>query len=320
MADALTPSQVASIAARLRNAGQALGLTPEQLRVMPVQMVYAQQGFLGRLDQSPHAQRFVLKGGSSLFTRFRELGRPTRDLDLASIEGPAMPEEVESWIRDICTTPFGDGLVFPVERIRARSSAPESAAHPVVQVNLTALLGKSQIPLDLDVSFGNVIHPGLVLAQFPRFVIGQDVPVRIYPLEQVVTEKFAAMVELTVSNTRMKDFHDLWQIAHFKDALGAGGMQAEDMAEAMQMSFRVRRTPLANIPFVLDPAFTEDAALQRLWNTYRGRNPWVKLPDFPEVLRVIRLFAGHVATSLDTEHTERWNPATLTWDTEEKQV
>lgn len=318
MAEPLTPSQAASIAARLRNAGQALGLSPEQLRVMPVQMVYAQQGFLGRLDQSSHAERFVLKGGSSLFTRFRELGRPTRDLDLASVEGPATFAEVETWIQEICATPFGDGLAFPPERVKARSSAPESAAHPVVQVNLTALLGKSQIPLDLDVSFGNVIHPGVVLAQFPQFVIEETVPVRIYPLEQVVTEKFAAMVELTVGNTRMKDFHDLWQIARYDDVLGARGMLASELAAAMQMSFRVRRTPLANLALVLDPAFAEDAALQRHWTTYRQRNTWVKLPEFAEVMSVIRTFAGSVASTMELEHAESWNPVILNWQPGER--
>ena len=52
MAEPISRDQAASVAARLRNAGRELGLSPEQLQVMPVQMAYAQQGFLGRLDAS----------------------------------------------------------------------------------------------------------------------------------------------------------------------------------------------------------------------------------------------------------------------------
>ncbi|MDL2344251.1 nucleotidyl transferase AbiEii/AbiGii toxin family protein [Deinococcus sp. MIMF12] len=89
MPDRIVKNPVASIAARLKNEAAALGLTPAQLQVMPLQMAYAHQGFLGRLDLSAHAGRFVLKGGASLFARYRELGRPTRDLDLAAQGPPA---------------------------------------------------------------------------------------------------------------------------------------------------------------------------------------------------------------------------------------
>jgi Nucleotidyl transferase AbiEii toxin, Type IV TA system len=61
--------------------------------------------------------------------------------------------------------------------------------------------------------FGNVIHPGLFQAHFPRFMIPEPVWVRTKPPEQVVTEKSAVILKLTVANSRMKDLHDLWQIA-----------------------------------------------------------------------------------------------------------
>lgn len=75
---------------------------------MPLQMAYAHQGFLARLDASPHAERFVAKGGASLFARYRALGRPTRDLDLASAGPAAAPDEVRGWIKEICAQPVGD--------------------------------------------------------------------------------------------------------------------------------------------------------------------------------------------------------------------
>ncbi|WP_293911174.1 nucleotidyl transferase AbiEii/AbiGii toxin family protein [Deinococcus sp.] len=313
MAEPISRDQAASVAARLRNAGRELGLSAEQLQVMPVQMAYAQQGFLGRLDASVHAERFVIKGGASLFTRFRQLGRPTRDLDLAALGPPPPLDEVLAWIHEICAAPFGDSLVFAPEDIRARSSAPESAAHPVVQVSLVAVLGRARQPLDLDVSFGNVIYPGLVQAHFPRLVIPEPVLVRIYPLEQVVTEKFAVMLELTVANSRMKDLHDLWQIARAPGTQGAAGMRAADLAQAMRASFAVRRTPTANLALVLDPAFAQELGLLQAWAAYRRRNTWARLPELADILSVIRAFPGAVAQRLPWESSGVWDPVKLSW-------
>ena len=280
---------------------------------MPVQMAYAQQGFLGRLDASSHAERFVIKGGASLFTRFRQLGRPTRDIDLAALGLPPPLDEVLAWIHEICVAPFGDGLVFPPEEIRVRTSAPESAAHPVVQLSLVAVLGRAWQPLDLDVSFGNVIYPGLVQAHFPRLVIPEPVLVRICPLEQVVTEKFAVMLEPTVANSRMKDLHDLWQIACALGDQGASGMRAADLAQAMRASFAVRRTPMANLELVLDLASAQDAGLLRAWAAYRRRNTWAGLPELGEALDVIRAFPGPVAQRLPQESSGLWDPVKLAW-------
>lgn len=304
---------------KLKNAGTALGLNAEQLKVMPMQMAYAHQGFLGRLDMSLHAERFVVKGGASLFARFRELGRPTRDLDLASPGPPASAEEVKAWIVDICQQPFGDLLEFPVDEIQVGQMTPETAAPPVVSVRLTAVLGKSRQRVDLDVSFGSVIHPGTCVLTYPQLVIPEAVQLRAYPLEQIVAEKFAAMIELNVGNTRMKDFHDLWQIARYDPpepvpGESARGMRAADLGEAMARSFAVRQTPLADLPYVLSGAFAQDEEILEEWQRYWRRNAWAQLPEFAAVMASVRVFPGEVAQSLPLKTDGIWNPGTQRWE------
>lgn len=314
--DASNP--VASIVTRLKNEAATLGLSAEQLQVMPLQMAYAHQGFLARLDASPHAERFVVKGGASLFARYRALGRPTRDLDLASAGPAATPDEVRGWIEEICAQPFGDHLTFPTEGLQVRALTPDSAAHPVIAVRLTAHLGASRQIVDLDVSFGSVIHPGVCVLTYPRLVVPQAVRMRVYPLEQIIAEKFAAMIELNVVNTRMKDFHDLWQIAtHDPPAPVQGesarGMHARDLGEAMWRSFQVRRTPMADLAAVLSEAFAEDTELLALWDRYRQKTRWAHLPTFGEILQVIRAFPGVVAAALPEHLNGQWDPQAGAW-------
>ncbi|TSA78778.1 nucleotidyl transferase AbiEii/AbiGii toxin family protein [Deinococcus detaillensis] len=323
MPDPAAKNPVASIIARLKNEGAALGLTPEQLRVMPLQMAYAHQGFLARLDASRHAERFVVKGGASLFARYRALGRPTRDLDLASAGPAASLEEIRGWVEEICDQPFGDHLTFPTDQVQVKVLTPDSAAHPVTAVRLTAYLGGSRQIVDLDLSFGSVIHPGVCLMTYPRLVIPQAVRMRVYPLEQIIAEKFAAMVELNVANTRMKDFHDLWQIARHDPPSplpgeGARDMSAHDLSEAMRRSFEARCTPLADLSLVLSPAFGQDTELVGQWSRYCRKANWTNLPGFEEIMGVIRAFPGKVAQNLPGRMAGRWAPDTLTWRPEEE--
>ena len=78
-----------SLLARLRHLGQQQGLPLDTMLLL-----YVQQGFLARLEASGEAERFVLKGGLSLFARYRASARPTQDLDLAAAHLPNTPEGV----------------------------------------------------------------------------------------------------------------------------------------------------------------------------------------------------------------------------------
>ncbi len=91
----------ASLLARLRH----LSARYPNVAKSAMLLHYAQQGFLGRLDASPHAEKFVLKGALSLFARYGDLARPTEDVDLAAHGLPNTPGAVEAVMREACATP-----------------------------------------------------------------------------------------------------------------------------------------------------------------------------------------------------------------------
>ena len=55
---------------------------------------------------------FLLKGGLSLFARYRASARPTQDLDLAAEHLPNIPEGVTQALTRILAVPYVDGLTF----------------------------------------------------------------------------------------------------------------------------------------------------------------------------------------------------------------
>lgn len=112
-----------SLLARLRNIARQQGLPVDTMLLL-----YTQQGFLARLDRSPHSEQFVVKGGMSLYTRYRSAARPTQDLDLAARHLPNTPEGIREALTGIVMQPFPDSLTFdpadisPPARCRSKAS------------------------------------------------------------------------------------------------------------------------------------------------------------------------------------------------------
>lgn len=97
---AATPNVAASVRARLLNVAKAQGVDFNQVLVR-----FALERILYRLTQSPHADRFLLKG-ALLFTLWYDMPhRATRDADLLGF-GASDLESVAQVFRDIAAVPL----------------------------------------------------------------------------------------------------------------------------------------------------------------------------------------------------------------------
>lgn len=172
---------------------------------------YAVERFLYRLGRSTHRERFVLKG-ATLFAIWGTTYRPTRDVDFTGY-GSSNPQDVIGAFREICHTQDDvDQLVFDTDTITTEPIR-DGSEYDGLRIRIRASLGASDIPLQVDVGFGNAIVPGPEEKEY-RTILG-DPPPRIlaYPPESVVAEKLHAMVTLGERNSRYKDFYDVYAMA-----------------------------------------------------------------------------------------------------------
>jgi len=89
-----------------------------------------------------------------------------------------------------------------------------------------------------------------------------------------VAEKYQALVNLGMANSRMKDFYDLWVIAREFDFDGA------TLSEAIRNTFSRRRTPLPkHTPSGLSAEFYEDAQKNTQWNAFIRKGMLVASPS-----------------------------------------
>jgi Nucleotidyl transferase AbiEii toxin, Type IV TA system len=220
----------ASIRQRLLNHSTAISTDPNLVLIW-----YGLERFLYRLSVSTHSARFVLKG-AMLFRLWGAADfRSTKDLDLEGFlqdEAAAIREVFAS----ICGQPVeDDGLVFDASSVTV-TEIRDTQEYGGFRVLLTARLGTANLRLQIDVGFGDAITPAPVITEFPS-ILGQSRPrVRVYPRETVVAEKFEAMVQLGMANSRMKDFYDLWFLSRNFEFEGS------TLSAAVRATFERRRT------------------------------------------------------------------------------
>jgi len=172
---------------------------------------FAIERFLYRLGNSPHRDRFVLKG-ATLFTLWTgKSHRPTKDLDLLG-SGSSATDDVEQSVRAICEIEDDDGISFDgqsVEGVRIQ----EDDEYDGVRVKFRARLAGARIPMQVDIGFGDAVYPEPSFAEFPVLLAMSAPVIRAYPREASIAEKLHAMVDLDIRNSRMKDFYDIWFMA-----------------------------------------------------------------------------------------------------------
>ena len=65
-------------------------------------------------------------------------------------------------------------------------------------------------PLKIDISTGDVITPRAVRYRFRLMLEERSIDIWAYNLETVLAEKLETMIARTITNTRMRDFYDLY--------------------------------------------------------------------------------------------------------------
>lgn len=185
-----------SVLARLRNVARAKN-SDYQL----ILRRYAIERLLHRLSISPRRDQFILKG-AMLFTAWLEDPfRPTQDLDLLG-RGDPTTSSIEIAFRAICQMATDDdGLVFETDGLRVEPIR-EDRQYGGVRMKIVAFLGKTRIPVQVDIGFGDAITPAAQKLEFPPLLAPEGSRLKAYPKETVVAEKLQAIVALGRANSR----------------------------------------------------------------------------------------------------------------------
>jgi predicted nucleotidyltransferase component of viral defense system len=273
MADAPT-NIAASVKQRLFNMARTQGRGFDILLVR-----FALERLLFRLSQSAHRENYILKGGMLVTQWLDHDNRETRDADFLGF-GEADVETIKAIFAEIMAITSEDGLDFDIGAIAATTIRKE-AEYDGIRLKTFAYLGRTRIPVTLDIAFGDVLADASQTVDYPSLLDMERPSIRTYPPAQVIAEKFQAMVALGLANGRMKDFYDLWAIPK--------ALPIDDQAldTAIAATFERRTTPVPKErPSGLSAAMAEDAAAQQRWRAY-VESLELPVPAFADVLEDI---------------------------------
>ncbi len=253
---------------------------------------YGIERFLYRLSKTHHADHFILKGGLIFNIWEIPLRRPTRDIDFRGYLNNSK-ENILQVIKDVIAIPFTeDGVVFDANSIIVEETQID-ADYEGIRANFMGHLGKSRIPMQIDIGFSDELASKAELVEYPVLLNNlKGAQLKGYPKESVISEKFHAMVALGELNSRLKDYYDLWLISETFE------FDLQLLKRAIETTFKKRDTDL---PIERPVALTSKFASinQAHWHNFLNKSH-LRNNDFNNFANVIEKIWGFLQMPLQS--------------------
>ena len=243
---------------------------------------YMMERFLDRISLSEYRDKFILKGGMLVAAMVGLDARSTMDLD-ATVKGTNVNvEDIENLISAIVSVPIDDGVKFQLKSI---SEIMDEAEYPGIRVNMTATFDAVVTPLKNDISTGDVITPGEVRYSFKLMLEERSIDIWAYNLETVLAEKLETIITRTTTNTRMRDFYDIYIL----EQLHGNTLNQQTLHDALLATAHKRGTErrLTDAKDVLDEV-ESSPVMQKLWESYRRKFSYAAELEWNIIMEAIR--------------------------------
>lgn len=266
---------------------------------------YAMERFLFRISQSEYVDEFVLKGALLLHTTGISDIRSTRDIDLLGT-GKRTIGEIKRIIEECCTVDVAeDGLEFDPYEIE-EEEIRKIQAYNGYRFKIKGNMGNARISIQIDIGFGDIITPEPLWIEFPSILNGEKPKIQAYTLVSAIAEKYQAMIDLDMLNSRMKDFYDIYFLCQ---NLPFDGVLLQ---KAIKQTFQRRKTTIPlDLPTVFTARYYEDKNTLILWRAFRKKLKLENIPsDLKPVIDQIQVFLWPVTQNINQGKPphEKWRP------------
>lgn len=216
--------------------------------------------------------------------------RTTMDMD-ATIKGQKLSEsEITTMIQDILKTQIDDGAMFSFQSIE---ETREEADYPGFRVSIRAIFDKTRQTLKIDITTGDSITPKEIEYDYKLMFEDRSISIMAYNLETILAEKFETIITRGVTNTRMRDFYDVYiltstytfDIKKFKAAIDK---TAEKRHTTLQMSGGIEDT----IDIIM-----ENATMVDLWQKYQKKYFYAADISWAMVINAVKSLAENTMSS-----------------------
>lgn len=243
---------------------------------------YMMERFLERISLSEYKDKFILKGRMLVAAMVGIDTRSTMDLD-ATVKGANISvKDVENIVASIVTLPIDDGVKFHLKRI---SEIMDEAEYPGIRVSIETVFDGVTTPLKIDISTGDAITPQEVRYSFKLMLEDRTIDVWAYNLETVLAEKLETIVTRETTNTRMRDFYDIYILLQFY----GNTLENSALHDALMATSHKRGTEeqLKDALAVFDEV-EQSPVMQKLWTAYQKKFSYAAEISWKDIMKSVR--------------------------------
>lgn len=294
----------ASVRARLLNIAKKSGQDYNRVLIR-----YAQERLLYRFSVSHYRNNFILKGALLFITYKMPDLRPTKDIDFLCRGVMNDIEGIKSVMKEVAAITMEDGVTFESTSITVEPIA-EQAEYGGLRASIWCSIGGARNVLQIDLGFGDKITAGPLDIEFPVMLDFPAPHIKVYSLESAIAEKFEAIVRLNVVTSRMKDFYDLVHLAQHQ------AFSADVLAEAIELTFKTRGTPLPDRQLIFSVAFKSDVNKETQWTAFHATYRLTPVGSFRDAIGLIERFLEPIL--VDPKPYSGWQPDVFRWQMRER--
>ena len=154
---------------------------------------------------------------------------------------------------------------FYIKRI---SEIMEESDYPGVRVSMETKFDGVITPLKIDISTGDIITPKEIKYSFNLMLEDRTIEVWAYNLETVLAEKLETIISRNITNTRMRDFYDIYIL----QKLHGEHLNKEVLRDALVATAGKRGTLVQIESGDISEIFDEiesNQVMEKLWEMYQ---------------------------------------------------
>ena len=165
-------------------------------------------------------------------------------------------------------TELSDQVISLKGNGKSISEIMDEAEYPGIRVSMTTTFDGVVTPLKIDISTGDAITPREVRYSFKLMLEDRSIDIWAYNLETVLAEKLETIITRTTTNTRMRDFYDIYIL----DQLHGNTLNRQTLHDALRATAHKRGTEqhLAEAAEVFEEV-ENSPVMQKLWESYRKK-------------------------------------------------
>lgn len=274
---------------KIKKRAKEIGAQPQELMQM-----YFFEWLLYRISISQYKFNFILKGGLLLSAIIGDERRTTSDMDTMIKGIDIESDELLKIIQEITNIKTDDAISFEIEKTR---EIRVDDVYGGINIKLIAKKDGLIVPWFIDITTKDPITPREIEFKYKSIFDDEYIKIMAFNKETIIAEKFETLIKDTETNTRAKDFYDLYVL--IKEYWNE--LDKTNLIKAIRNTCK-RRESL----YILDELeerfdfIKESAILQGEWDKYQIAHLYARDINYADIMKNINLIIEELAKEVAT--------------------